>query len=128
MRWRLPCLLFLVVPLAQCAPIEHDGGSAGSLEGSVRRQIEENWIFDVGMPGAEKMEATLLVEMSPDGSVQSIRIDESGYNGDPNWVNFAESCRRAVFKSSPLRMPSSVTYERWKTMTVTFSAKDMLGR
>lgn len=129
MRWRLPFVLFLAVPLAQCAPVEQrDSGSPESLKASVRRQISENWIFDVGMPGVEKMEATLLVEMNPDGSVQSVRIDPSGYNGDPNWGKFAEDCRRAVFRSSPLRMPVSAPYEEWKRMTLRFSAKDMLGQ
>jgi TonB C terminal len=129
MRWRLPFVLFVAVPLAQCAPVEEgDSGSPEAMKASVRRQIEENWIFDVGMPGAERMEATLQVQVNPDGTVQSVRIDDSGANSDPNWLEFAESCRRAVFRSSPLRMPASVPYEEWKRMTLVFSAKDLLGQ
>jgi hypothetical protein len=129
MTWRLPFVLFLVVPLAQCAPVEQrDNSPPASLEGSVRRQVEYNWLLDLGMPGVENMEAEILVEMSPDGTVRSARIDESGNNGDPNWPKFAQSCRRAVLKSSPLRIPSSVPYEKWKRLTLVFNAKDMLGQ
>jgi hypothetical protein len=138
MRWRLPLLLFLSVPLAQCAPVEErdsgapeslrDSGSPESLKASVRRQVEERWFVDLDTPGLEQMMVRMAVEMNPDGSVQFVRIDPSSNNGDPNWPRFAEGCRRAVLKSSPLTMPSSVPYEKWKRMTLVFSAKDMLSQ
>jgi hypothetical protein len=38
---------------------------------------------------------------------------------------FAETCRRAVYKSSPLRMPPEKPYEAWKEMTLVFHWNEM---
>jgi hypothetical protein len=122
-------VLFLAVPLAQCAPIEQrDDGSPMTAEESARRQAESYWNLDSSTPGLRDMVVEIAVELNPDGSVQSARIDESGDIGNPNWRIFAESCRRALLKSSPLRMPPTVPYEKWKRLTLVFNAKEMLGQ
>jgi hypothetical protein len=93
-------------------------------EDQVRGQVEDHWVVDVGTPGLEKFIVEIVVEMNPDGSVQSARIDPSNHNGDANWRKFAESCLRAVFKSSPLRMPANRPYEQWKQMRLVFSGRE----
>ncbi len=93
----------------------------------IRSQVEGNWIVDVGMSGIEEMVVEIVVQMNPDGSVHSADFDPSGNNGNPNWVIYAESCKRAVLKSSPLRMPPEKPYEAWAKMTLVFNARQMLG-
>lgn len=93
---------------------------------SIRRQIQENWLVDAGMAGLETMEATIIVEMNPDGSVQSARFDPASVSDDPNWEHFAEACRRAVLRASPLQMPRDKPYAAWKTVTLRFSARETM--
>lgn len=93
----------------------------------IRQQIEQNWLVDVGMPGLENMVVEIIVQMNPDGTVQSAKIDESRFSGDPNWRIVAEGARRAVLKSSPLRMPPEKPYTAWARMRLVFNAREMLG-
>ena len=92
---------------------------------AVRRQIEDHWIIDAGMPGLEQMHVAITVDMNPNGSVQSASFDRAEIKDDPNWKLFAESCRRAIFRASPLRMPPDKPYALWKKMTLVFSARDL---
>jgi hypothetical protein len=109
-------------------PSDQQTGSATEQDkDSIRQQIARNWVVDVGIPGLENMEARLDIELNPDGSVRSATIDPTHEFGDPNWAKFAESCRRAVLKSSPLQMPSNIPYEEWKQMTLTFSGRAMFS-
>jgi len=79
------------------------------------------------MDGIETMVVEIAVEMNPDGSVQSAKIDRSTDNGNPNWPAFAESCRRALLRSSPLRMPKDKPYEAWRRLTLRFTGKELSG-
>ena len=79
------------------------------------------------MDGLETMAVQIEVEMNSDGSVQAAKIDPAGDNGNPNWHQFATACLRAVFRSSPLRMPSDKPYAAWKHITLKFNARDLLG-
>ncbi len=94
----------------------------------IREQVRANWITDGGMQGLEDMIVVLNVQMNPDGSVVSADVDRSSSNGYPSWPIFAESCRRAVLKSSPLRMPPEKPYAAWRIMKLRFSARDLLGQ
>lgn len=91
----------------------------------IRSQIQGNWIVDIGMEGLEQMAAKIVVEMNPDGSIRSAEVDPSTDNGHPNWDGFAQSCLRAVLRSSPLRMPPSMPYDQWKQMTLVFNGRDL---
>jgi len=107
---------------------QYDGPPVSEGEKDViRQQIKQNWIIDIGMQGLEDMTVDVSVRMNPDGSVQSATIDQSSSNGNPNWPIYAESCRRAVLKSSPLRMPPDKPYQAWAEMTLVFNARQMLG-
>ena len=92
---------------------------------SIRQQVEENWMVDIGMSGLETMAVQIDVEMNPDGSVQAAKIDPAGDNGNPNWRQFAAACLRAVLRSSPLHMPADKPYAAWKHITLTFDARDL---
>lgn len=102
-----------------------DSPLTGQEKDFIRQQVEENWIVDIGMAGLDTMAVRIDVGMNPDGSVQAARIDSATDNGNPNWREFAESCLRAVLKSSPLRMPAGKPYAVWKRMTLTFDARDL---
>jgi hypothetical protein len=103
-----------------------NGSFLPSEKDTVRGQIAENWLIDAGLPELETMVAIVIVEMNPDGSVQSTRFDPATIRDDPNWELFAESCRRAVLKASPLRMPPDKPYAAWKTMKIAFSGREMV--
>jgi len=92
----------------------------------IRQQVEGNMIYDVGMKGLEDIVVQVFVQMNPDGSVQDAKIDRSGFNGNPNWYVFAESARRAILKSSPLRMPLEKPYASWAKMTLVFPGREFL--
>jgi hypothetical protein len=94
----------------------------------IRRQVSDHWVLDIGMPGLEEMDVRIVVELNPDGSISSAEIDPSDDNGDPNWHKFAESCQRAVMRSSPLQLPTNRSYEQWKTLVLRFNAREMLRR
>jgi len=91
----------------------------------VRTRIKDNFLVDPGMAGLEEMIVVVKVVMNPDGSIASARLDPSADNGHPNWKLFAQSCLRAVEKSSPLTMPRDVPYDVWKTITLRFYGRDM---
>jgi outer membrane biosynthesis protein TonB len=94
----------------------------------IREQVRANWITDGGMQGIEDMIVVLNVQMNPDGSVVSADIDRSSSNGYPTWPIFADSCRRAVLKSSPLRMPPEKPYAAWRFMKLRFSARELMAQ
>ena len=91
----------------------------------IREQMQGNWVLDAGMDGTETMVVVIAVEMNPDGSVQSAKIDRSTDNGNPNWPVFAESCLRALLKSSPLRMPKDKPYQAWRELLLRFTGKEL---
>jgi hypothetical protein len=136
---RLPLLAVLVyctgcAPEARPATVAVPSGSeaadssfSDAEKESIRQQVRENWIVDVGMDGLETMAAQIDVEINPDGAVQSAKIDPAGDNGNPNWRQFATACVRAVLKSSPLRMPADKPYAAWKHITLRFDARDLVG-
>ena len=106
--------------------VESEGPFTETERASIRRQIEQRFLVDAGMPDRDKMVVNILVEMNPDGSVQSVTIeDPSDYL---NWQRFAESCERAIYKSSPLHMPPGKPYSAWRKITLTFNAKEMLNQ
>lgn len=125
--------LFLAVAVfAGCVEKTRDGSavtdSAVGNDEIVRQQIAGNWVVDAGMAGLEDLVVRIIVDMDPDGSVRSAKIDGATNNGNPNWPIFAGSCRRAVLKSSPLRMSPDKPYEEWKRMTLNFTGREVAGQ
>jgi outer membrane biosynthesis protein TonB len=134
---RLILLLLLLIGCSDPPPATSSIAAARSADADdsfsqrekdgVRRQIERYWLIDPSMPGLETMEAAVIVEFNPDGSVQSARVAPTSIRHDPNWKLFAEACLRAVTRASPLKMPPDKPYAAWKTITFRFNAREMLG-
>jgi TolA protein len=95
----------------------------------VRRQIERCWNIPAGARDAGNHVVTIRVEMSPDATPRSaVVLNEAGTRGNAFHRAAAESALRAVLnpRCHPFRLPIE-KYERWKTMTLVFNPKDMLG-
>lgn len=106
--------------------VEHPQSNLGEKDkDAVRAQIEANFLLDPRMAGLEEMVVVVSVSMNPDGSVASSELDPSTDNGQPNWKLFAQSCLRAVEKSSPLTMPRDLPYNAWKEITLRFEGRTM---
>ena len=117
--------------LTRSGPTEVDSADAPFTDaerGSIRNQIEKQWMVDGGTPNLDKMKVTISLEMNPDGTVQSATIEPSNDNDNPDWRSFAESCRRAIYRSSPLRMPRDKPYAAWRHIMLTFNAKEMFDQ
>lgn len=95
----------------------------------VRRQIERCWNVPAGARDGGDHVVTIRVEMSPDATPRSaIVLNETSTRGNAFHRAAAESALRAVLnpRCHPFRLPVE-KYERWKTMTLVFDPKDMLG-
>ena len=107
----------------QSAAIEPDPGIPQRLpfgeEDAIRQQIIPNWNYNPGLPGIEKMSVELIITMNPDGSVRKVDYAKP-LGGDPNYRAFAESAMRAVYLSSPLKMPPNRPYGIWQRIHMGF--------
>lgn len=97
-----------------------------SEKDAIRAQIEQNWVFDVGAKGIESMVIVLKVSMNPDGTVSRVDVaDTLRYNTDSAYRAVADSARRAVLKSQPLKYPVQ-KYEEFKDLELAFRPQDRL--
>jgi hypothetical protein len=95
----------------------------------VRRQIERCWNVPAGTRDAGDYVVTIRVEMSPDATPRSATVlNEATMRGSAFHRAAAESALRAVLnpRCHPFKLPVE-KYDRWKTMTLVFNPKDMLG-
>ncbi|MGZ8410619.1 MAG: hypothetical protein ACXWVS_11985 [Hyphomicrobium sp.] len=95
----------------------------------VRRQIERCWNIPPGAQDAGDYVVTIRVEMSPDATPRSaIVLNEATMQGSAFHRAAAESALRAVLnpRCHPFKLPVE-KYDHWKTMTLVFNPKDMLG-
>lgn len=87
---------------------------------AIRAQIEQNWAVDTGAKGVESMVIPLKVRIAPDGAVISVDVIDTGrYGSDSSYRAVAESARRAVYRSQPIRYPVQ-KYETFKSMEIVF--------
>jgi hypothetical protein len=125
-------LLLLACTLLGCAsngskPAEAAGGAIAedaivpltkSEEADIRHQIERNWNLGAlaGSPKLADRVIQVRIELQPDGTVTNVRVlnDEAG---NPDFRQAADSARRAIVISSPLRLPPGKTY---KSMRLNF--------
>src|SRR5579885_3210258 len=92
------------------------------------QQIERCWNVPAGAKDAADLVIDVHVEVNPDGTVSSVRLENTArYNSDPFFRAAADSAVRAIKnpQCSPLKLPPD-KYEQWKTMTLTFNPKDLL--
>ncbi len=97
---------------------------------AIRRQIEACWNVPAGLRDAENLIVDIKVVMNPDATVKRAEIvDRSRVVGEAYYRAAAESALRAVLhpRCSPLRLPPQ-KYEQWKTFTLSFNPKELIGR
>jgi outer membrane biosynthesis protein TonB len=95
----------------------------------VRRQIEACWNVPAGARDAAELIIHIRVEMNPDGTPRMASVvEEDRMRGDPFFRAAAESALRAVLnpRCHPFKLPAD-KYERWRTMTLVFNPREMLG-
>lgn len=118
-------VLLLACTLLGCAstgrkPAEAAGGAitedaivplTKSEEADIRHQIERNWNLGefAASPNLADRVIQVRIELQPDGTVTDVKVlnDEAG---NPDFRQAAESARRAIMISSPLRLPPGKTY------------------
>lgn len=97
---------------------------------AVRRQIEQCWNLPAGARDAQNLVVEVGVVMNPDGTVQAAKVinDNGRIMADPFFRSAAESAIRALMnpRCTPLKLPPD-KYHQWKTMTLNFDPKLMLG-
>ena len=96
---------------------------------AIRDQIADCWNIPAGAKGAQDLIVDIFVRMNPDGTVRAAEVtDKSRMRVDPFFRTAAESAIRALRnpRCSPLRLPLD-KYDLWKTFTIGFNPRDMLG-
>ena len=99
-----------------------------SEEDELKAQIFGCWSIPLGLPANENLLVRIKLELEPDGSIAKTEILDSARMNRPGqrfYKVLAESALRAVKLCQPLRVPSS-GYDRWKTLTLNFDAREML--
>lgn len=86
-------------------------------EDGIRAQIETHWNIDPGSAGFGNFIVELRISMNEDGTVTKVEL-LNNQPGNPVFVAAAESARRAVLQSSPLKIP---TGKYWPTMVLRFN-------
>lgn len=97
---------------------------------ALRRQIEACWNLPAGAKNPEDLVVLVWVSLNPDGTlIQAKVVDDKGRAAyDPYYRAAAESALRALLnpRCTPLKLPPE-KYEQWKTMTINFDPRQMLG-
>jgi outer membrane biosynthesis protein TonB len=97
---------------------------------AVRKQIEGCWTLPAGAKNPQDLIVEVWVSLNPDGSlIQAKVVDALGRaNVDPYYRAAAEAALRALMnpRCTPLKLPAD-KYEQWKTMTINFDPRSMLG-
>ena len=96
---------------------------------AIRRQIEACWNVPAGARDAKNLVVDIWVAVNPDGSVRTARVVEKNrMSADPFFRTAAESAIRAVLnpRCNPLKLPPE-KYDQWKTFTLSFNPREMLG-
>jgi hypothetical protein len=95
---------------------------------TIRLQIERCWNVPAGARDAQNMRVRIRINLNSDGSLnRPPEILDEGRMADPFYRTMAESARRAVNICTPLKNLPASKYERWREITLTFDAKELLG-
>ncbi|MDR1366043.1 MAG: TonB C-terminal domain-containing protein [Holosporales bacterium] len=107
-----------------------DGVSALSAteEEAIRQQIYPNWFVPAGIKDAENIIVEIEVRLSETGEVLSAKIlDKKKCMSQQSTRVAAESAKRAVMLSSPIKVPASLK-GALKNFVLRFNPKDVLDR
>jgi len=98
-----------------------------SEKDAIASQVGANWYLDPGKKGFEEFVVEIRATLAQDGTVlTAVVVDQARMATDENYRAAAEAARRAVLKSSPIRVPPE-KYETWKTMVLRFSPQGVIG-
>lgn len=100
-----------------------------SEEQAIRGQIERHWNVPSGVQNAGDITITLYISMKIDGTVDQVRLEDSRCPTGAETVCRAaiDSAIRAVRQASPLQNLSSVRYNNWREVRLSFDPRDVLG-
>ncbi len=75
-------------------------------EDALRAQIMDNWLVPVGAKNIEEMAVDIKIKVARGGDVVETRIVKNKYyqKNNPAYGIFVQSAKRAILKSSPLRL------------------------
>jgi len=96
---------------------------------ALNEQISRCWNLPAGAKDAQNLIIDLDVEVNPDRTVASVRIeDQARLASDPVFRAAAMSAVRALRMPdcTPLALPPD-KFEQWKSMSLHFNPKEMLG-
>ena len=94
----------------------------------IKAQIYKNWNIPAGAKDAANLIIPIHVMLEPDGRVTLAEVvDTLRYNTDSFYRAAADSARRAVLLSNPLKAPPT-KYDQWKDITLRFNPKDQVGQ
>ncbi|MBX7146239.1 MAG: hypothetical protein K1X44_02895 [Alphaproteobacteria bacterium] len=92
---------------------------------AIMQQIRANWFIDAGAKDIETFEVIVLVWLQPDGTVSEVKVEsDARFESYPAYKSFVEGARRAVLKSSPLKLPPG-RYNDMKALELHFTPQDM---
>ena len=103
---------------------------SNSEMGALQRQLAQCWNIPAGAKDAQNLAVDLDVEVGPDRVVTKVAIVDQGRLGsDPIYRAAAMSAQRALRmpQCTPLELPAD-KYDEWKSMTLHFDPKEMLGQ
>lgn len=126
-----------VAPRERTAPNERRGSPrhdptlslSRSEFDALRRQLSSCWNFPAGAKDSGTLIVEIKVVVNRDRTVREAHIvDVDKLRRDPYFRAAAESALRAIQnpRCSPLRLPPS-KYRLWRSMTVEFDPREMLG-
>lgn len=97
----------------------------------IRKQIEDQWLFDLGAKDAQNLIVQIRFSLNADGTLkqQPEIVDKLRMYapGQESYRAAAESARRAVLKAAPFRLPPG-DKDRWsQEIILTFDPRQMLG-
>lgn len=111
------------------SPFDPNAIMSLSEKDGIRNQIQNNWNVPAGVKDAQNLIVQLMVTVSEDGTVISVKHvgSTSRYNSEPNFRAAVDSAMRAVQRSSPLQNLPSGKYSAWREMELNFNPADVLN-
>jgi Predicted membrane protein len=97
----------------------------------IRKQVEDQWLFDLGARDAQNLIVRIRFSLNPDGSLrtQPEIVDQARMYmpGQEAYRSAAESARRAVLKAAPFKLPPG-NKDKWsQEIILNFDPRQMLG-
>ena len=100
-----------------------------SEEAALIEQLSHCWNLPAGVKDAQNLVVDLDVQINPDRTVASVQVqDQARMASDPTYRAAAMAAVRALRmpQCTPLALPPD-KYEQWKTASLHFDPKEMLG-